>query len=175
MQILRERVRSLLGIELEELTGTRLSGEIPLTNAVVNHIIAARLAEARVPISAARVEALDGNAIGIQLVPSARLIPSVRIEARIERQPEFPDYPVLRLRWSILGAGALARLAAPMIAKFTSLPPGVSLEADLVTIDVRELLVARGFGDIIEFIAGVRIDTRPGVFVIRFEVGIPRG
>jgi hypothetical protein len=173
MQILRERVRSLLGIELEELKGTRLSGEIPLTNAVVNHLIAARLAEAPLPISAARVDALEGNAVGIRIVPSARLIPAIRLLARIERQPDFPDYPVLRLRWSIQGAGALSRLVAPMIAKFTSLPPGVGLEADLVTVDVRELLVARGFGDIIEYVAGVRIDTRPGVFVVRFEVGIP--
>jgi hypothetical protein len=173
MQILRNRVRSLLGIELEGLKGTRLSGEIPLTNAVVNHVIAARLADGKMPISAARVEALDGNVIGIQVVPSARLIPSVRLEARIERQPEFPDYPVLRLRWSVLGAGAISRLVAPVIARFTSLPPGIGLDADLVTIDVRELLVARGFGDIIEYIAGLRVDTRAGVFVIRFEVGIP--
>lgn len=175
MEILRERVRSLLGLELEELQGTRLAGEIPLTDAVVNRVIAARLAGAKLPVSAAHVEALDGNVLRVKIVPSVRLFPSISAEAHIERQPEFPDYPVLRLRWSIAGAGALARLVAPIIASFKSLPPGIRIEGDVITIDVRELLVARGFGEIIEYVAGLRIETRNGVLLVKFEVSIPGG
>jgi len=172
MEILRERVRSLLGLELEELQGTRFSGEIPLTDAVVNRVIANRLAEARTAVSAAHVEALEGNVLRVKIVPSVRLFPSVSIGAHIERQPEFPDYPVLGLRWSIAGTGTLARLVAPFIASFKSLPSGIRIERDLITIDVREMLVARGFGEIIEHVAGLRVDTKTGVTVVRVSLRI---
>jgi hypothetical protein len=171
MDTMRDRLRSLLGIEVEELRGARVSGELPLTDDAVNRVIAARLAAAKTPISSARVAAREGNLIDVQIVPSARLIPSIRLEIRIERQPEFPDHPVLRLRWSMPAAGPLARLATPFLANLKSLPPGVRIDADLVTIDVREILVAQGFGDVIEFVTGLRIDTRPGVMMVRFELG----
>lgn len=172
MDTLRDRLRSLLGIEVEELRGARVAGELPLTDDVVNRVIAARLAGTKTRISAARVKAREGNVIDVQIVPAARLIPSIRIEVRVERQPEFPDRPELRLRWSMPGVGPLARLATPFLANLKSLPPGIRIDVDLVTIDVREMLVAHGFGDAIEFVTGLRIDTKPGVFMLKFDLGV---
>jgi hypothetical protein len=175
MDTLHDRLRLLLGIEVEELRGARVAGELPLTDDVVNRVIAARLAAAKTPISAARVSAREGNVIDVHLVPAARFLPSITVEVRIERQPEFPDRPVLRMRWSMPGTGPLARLATPFLANLESLPPGIRIDADLVTIDVREILVAHGFGDVIEFVSGLRIDTRPGVFVLKFDLGVGAG
>jgi hypothetical protein len=172
MQILRDQVRSLLGIELEELAGAAVSAEIPLTNAVVNRVIAARLAEGEVPISAAQVEALDGNALSVRVVPSVRVIPTVRIDAQIEQQPQLPDHPVFRLRWTIPGLGPLARLAARFLTNLSSLPRGIHIEPETVTVNLREMLVERGLGDVLQYVRSLRIETRSGVFVVKFELGL---
>src|SRR5688500_3908068 len=107
-----------LGFSLQELAGAKLSGEIPFTNAVVNRVIAGQLSRRQTPLARVEVEAREGDAIALHVVAKARLVPPIRILARIERQPQFPADPVLWLRWSMPGAGPLALFAAPALAFF---------------------------------------------------------
>jgi hypothetical protein len=166
-------VRERLGIELAELAGTTVSGEIPLSNAVVNRVIAERLAGRQLPVSSVHVEAREGDVIVAHVTPRARFVPPIRIDTRIETQPDFPGHPVLWLRWSIPGAGLLALVAAPALAFFKALPPGIRVDGDRIAVDVRELLHARGHGEILPLVRGVRVHTRESVIAVQFDLHVP--
>ena len=165
-----DTVRERLGVDIGTFTGARAAGEVPLSDEFLNRLIAERLAN-HAQISALHVAAQQGDAIAVEVVPRARLIPPVRILARIERQPE-PQNPILLLRWSMPSAGPLALLAAPVLSYFKAMPPGIRLEGDRLAVDVRELLVSRGMGEVLGFIRRLEIHTRPGAVIAQFEVGV---
>ena len=143
MDVVRQRLRDLFGVEIDEFAGAHASAVLPVTAGLVNRLIAARLT-AQTPVSAVRVEPQDGNVIDVHVTPRSALLPAIRVQARIERQPELPERPRLLLRWTIPGAGALARLASPFIANLKSLPPGVRIDGEFAIIDLAELLAAQG-------------------------------
>lgn len=165
--ILRERA----GIDLREIAGTTLAGEIPISDALVNRLLAQKLAQ-HPQIAALRVQAEPNDSVSIQLVPRARLMPALNITARIERQPEWPANPTLLLRWSMPAAGPLARFAAPVLAYFKALPKGIRMDGDRLAVDLRELLRSRGLDEAIAFVKTLELHTRPGGFVVRVEAAI---
>ena len=166
-----DSIRNRLGFDVRELAGTRVSGEIPISDTLVNTLIAERLSQ-HPQIAAVRVQAQPGDVIAIHLTPRSRMMPPLRIMARIERQPEFPRHPVLLLRWSVPAAGPLALLAAPVLSYFKAMPAGIRMDGDQLAIDVRELLRGRGLEEVIGFIRGVAIHTDAGGFIARFELGV---
>jgi hypothetical protein len=173
MTSVSERLKALTGMNLDELAGTRVSGELLIPTAVVNRVIAARLAQAAAPVAAVHVEPRQDNVIDADVTASSRLVPRLRVQAMVERQPEFPDNPRLVLRWRIPAAGLLARLAAPTIANLKSLPPGVRIDADFVVIDLRDILASQGQADLIAFVRALRIETRAEGFLVTFELASP--
>ena len=170
-----ETLLQRFGLTRSDLSGAALSGEIPLSNAVVNRFVADQLAGRDVPVSSIQLDALGGDSFAARVVAKARLVPTLRIVARVERQPELPADPVLWLRWSMPGMGALAFLAAPALAFFKALPPGVRADGDRIRIDVTEVLVSRGLAEIVGHVRGLGVHTRPGAFLVRFDVRIAEG
>jgi hypothetical protein len=166
---LADLTRRFLGVEPAELAGAGVAGEIPLTGAVVNRLIAQRLEGSHLPVTAVQVEPHDEEQFTIRLTLRVRLVPTVTIAARIEQQPTFPQDPVLTLRWTLPGLGPLTMIVSPIIGSF-SLPPGVRLQGDRVMIDLREMLQARGLGEIGDYIEGLQIHTREGAFLARFSL-----
>ena len=158
------------GLQRSDLAGAALTGEIPIPNAVINRFIAQQLAQRNLPVAAVAVEAVSGDAVGAQITPKARLMPPVRILARIEKQPNLPHDATLGLRWSMPGMGALSMFAAPALSFFKALPPGIAVDGDRITVDMRQLLIDRGFGDLLPYLTGLRIGTREGAVVIKFDV-----
>lgn len=165
------RLRDLAGSNLQELSGTSIAAEIPFTNAVVNRLIAARLAAASGPVSAVQLDALDADTFSAQVSLRTKMIPTMRIVARIEEQPE-PQRPVLGIRWSMPGLGRLAMLAGPALTFLKTLPRGFRADDDRILVDVAELLRAQGLADLLPFISKVRVHTRPGAFVVKFELRV---
>jgi hypothetical protein len=164
-------LRDRFGIDLPDIAGTTLTGEIPLSDALVNRLIAERLAN-HPQVSSVRVQAEEGDRVAVLVTPRSRLMPPVKISALVERQPEFPGAPVLRLHWTMPALGPLAMLAAPALAFFKALPPGIRVEGDRLFVDVRQLLESRGLGEVVGMIRRADIHTRRGGFVVRFEVGV---
>ncbi len=173
MSVLADQVRRVLGIELQEISGSIFAGEIPLSNALVNRFIAERLAATQSPVAAVRVEAHDGNRLDIVLSMRGSIMPDVRIAALIEQQPEFPRPGVLGLRWTVPGMGALTHFAAPALAFFKKLPQGVRVDGDRVAVDLVELLRSRGFGELLDYITRVQVTTREGKFLVEFALRVP--
>ena len=171
-----DRVRNALGIDLSELSGGTLAGEIPLTDAFVNRLIAQRLGRSQGPVESARVEAHDNQNLTILVsMRAARMMPPMRIAARIEQQPEFPSPAVLGLRWSMPALGPLALFAAPALAYFKALPPFIRVDGDRIAVDLRALLHAQGIGDLVQYVRSLRVHTRNGVIAVQFELRVPQG
>jgi hypothetical protein len=172
---LAEQVRRIFGVDLDELAGTSIAAEIPLSNDLVNRLIAQRLAASPSAIAAAHAEAQDHDNVGIELsLRGPKLLPAVRIAARIDRQPDLPRAPVLGLRWSVPGLGPLGLLAAPALTWFKALPPGIRADGDRLDVDIGAVLRSQGLGELLPYIAALQVHTRRGAFLVRFELRIPR-
>jgi hypothetical protein len=166
-----QRVRDTIGIDLQEVAGATVSGEIPIAAAAINRIIADRLGAAETPVASAIIEPHDDGRIIAYVKLRARIVPPLKIDARIEQQPELPDRPVLGLRWSIPGLGALALFVAPALAFFNkSLPRGFRVQGDWVGVDIHELMRSRGLDDLVPYLTGLQITTREGRVVVQFHV-----
>ena len=171
--MLSDSLRRLAGIELHELQGSSVGGELPLPVTVVNRLIAERVARMQGPIAAVTLAAHDGQRLGVELsMRGQSLIPVVRIAARIVQQPEFPGRPVLVLQWTMPGFGALARLASPALSYFKALPRGVRLDGDHLFVDLDELLRMQGYGEVLAYVTRLQILTREGAFLVRFEARV---
>lgn len=164
-------IRERLGVDIGTFAGAAMAGELPLPNEFVNRLIAERLA-GHAQIAALEVQAQEGDTVAVQVVPRARLLPPMQVLARVEHQPEFPHHPLLVLRWTMPAAGPLAMFAAPVLGYFKALPPGIRMSRDMVAVDVAESLRSRGFDDLLGLIRRLTVHTRPGAFLVRFELGV---
>jgi hypothetical protein len=169
------RLRDALGVEIDErdVAGGVVSGELPLSNALVNRIAAQQLRARGGPVTAARVDALGDDRFAVELLVRAPVpIPPIRIVASIEQQPVFPSPGVLGIRWSMPALGPLALFAGPALAFLKKTPPGMRVDGDWLTVDVAGLLRERGFGDLLRYVTGARLRTRAGAFVLQFELRV---
>ena len=173
MATVADQVRRVSGIELAEISGALLAGEVPLSNALVNRLIAQRLQTMQLPFAGIRVEAHEGDNLTIVLPVPGSLIPDVTIAARIEEQPQFPGQPVLGLRWTLPAMRALSLVAAPVLAYFKKLPSGIRVDGDRVAIDLGELLRSRGLGELMDYLTRVHVSTREGAIVVAFALRVP--
>lgn len=159
------------GVDIREMAGAHVAGEIPFGDALVNRVLEEKLRD-HPQVTAVSVQAQDADTLAILVTPRTRLMPPVRILARIERQPEFPHHPIMLLRWTMPGIGPLAMLAAPALAFFKALPPGLTADGDRMTVNVRTLLESKGLGELAGFIRRLAVHTQAGGFVVRFELGV---
>jgi hypothetical protein len=173
VSLVADKVRHALGIELPEIAGSVFAGEIPLSNALVNRLIAERLAAAHMPIAAVRVEAHAGDRLTIVLSMRGSLMPDVTIAAQIEEQPQFPGPAVLWLRWTLPAMRALSFFAAPALTFFKKLPPGIRVDGERIAIDFPELLKSRGLEELMDYITRVNVTTREGAIVVAFALRVP--
>ena len=165
------RLRALAGDNLQELTGATIAAEVPLTNTVVNRLIGERLAAASSPVSTIVVDALEDDTFSAQVSLKAKMIPALRFVARIEEQPE-PHRAILAIRWSMAGLGPLGALAGPALSFLKTLPRGVRAEDERILVDVAELMRAQGLADLLPYLTKVRVHTRRGAFVLKFDMRV---
>jgi hypothetical protein len=168
-----ELLRTALGIDLHErdLAGGVVSAEIPLTNELVDRLIATQLQRPGGLVTAARVEALGDDRFTAEVTVRAPIpLPPLRIQGRIEDQPRFPAPAVLGIRWTMPALGPLAMFAGPALSFLKKLPPGMSVDGDRVAVDVDAVLRGRGFGHLLRFVTRAEVHTRQGGFVLRVEL-----
>jgi hypothetical protein len=171
-----DRLRDLLGTDLQHIAGASVSGEIPVSESVINRALAEQLSQSGAPLSGLRLEAHEADAMTAYVTlrrPS--FVPSLRVMLRVEQQPRLPDAPILGLRWTLAGMGLLTRVAGPALALFNALPPGIHVVGDRLLVDLRRLSESQGVGDLLRYVSRLQIGARAGVVVIRFELRVPVG
>jgi hypothetical protein len=166
-----DTLQQRLGIDPRELAGTAFTGEIPIPASLVNRLLAQRLAR-NPQIGSLQLDPQPDDTVFVRVEPRVRMMPALKVTARIERQPEFPSDPTLHLRWSMPAAGPLAMFAAPVLAYFRAMPRGIRMDADRISVDIRELLRAKGLEEAVGLIRRAAIHTRPGGFVLQIEAGL---
>jgi hypothetical protein len=136
-----------------------------LSDAVLNQIVAASLPDGGV-VRTVTLQVRGGNLVDATVVlnkPS--FLPALHVRFAVERQAALPDDPVLTLRMS--GGGAtLFKLAEPFLGGSMSLPPGVGLEHDLLRLDVRAVLEARGLAAWLRFVRELVVTTEESTLVV---------
>ena len=167
-----ERLRRLLGPRLEELAGARVQGELPVTDVVLNTLIAERLRASQMPVDKAEVQVRANDELFVRVQLRRSFVPPVIIGARIEQQPDLPRSAVLELRWWLPGMGALAALAAPVLSFLKAGPPWLTVEGQHVRIDLAKVLRDQGAEEILAHLASLRIGTRDGALLVRFELQV---
>jgi hypothetical protein len=91
------------------------------------------------------------------------------VDATVERQPEFPESPVLVLRWSPR-LGPLSAFATQAVDAFAKLPPWIRVEKEIARVDCAELIRSLSYGELLPHIKSVRVLTTAGRVVLEFSV-----
>ena len=172
-----DRLRDVLGFEPREIAGSRISGEVPVSDVLINRLIAQRIADdgGAGKISAVVLEALDDNRVTVRVRLRTALVPPLTVHLTVVQQPEFPNLPVLVLRWSVAGVGMLGRLASPALSLFDVLPTWVRVDDDLMAVDVRELARSSGYGELLDFLTVLQISAVASRVLVRFELKVGKG
>jgi hypothetical protein len=159
------------GVQRSDLTGASLTAELPFRDALLNRLIARRIADHQ-HLAGVQISSRDGDDALVTIQPRSVLLPSVDLLLHIEKQPELPSDPTLRLRWAVPGTGVLGRFAGPLLMLFKKLPDGVVVDGDLIVIDLHRLLRGHGHDDVVSVVRRLSIHTRLGVVMVRFETGV---
>jgi hypothetical protein len=154
-----------------ELAGSRVEATLAISEPLVNRAVAALLADARGPVRGAEIHVEAGDRFHVKLQLAKTFVPSIGIEATIERQAELPASPVIVFRWRTLLPG-LASFAGMAASFFNVLPPGVRLEGERLFLDLQPLLARAGAADLLPLVSELRIGTRAGVIDVRLVMNV---
>lgn len=161
-------LRSLQSTQFRDLSGARLSAAIPVSERLINELIAATLPP-NAPVREAHVHPEAGDRFSVRVSPRMALLPSLTVKLQIERQPELPASPVLTLRMATLG-GLFGMVSAALGSG--QLPPGVRMDGEFIHVDLRAMAAQRGFADLFQYVRQLRVTTGEGHAVIHADLGI---
>ena len=142
-----------------DLAGTRISGSIPVSERLLNQLVAATMPK-NLPVREVTVRPEPGNRFSVRISPRAAFLPQLTVKLEIEKQPQFPISPEIVLRMATMGG--LLGLAGVAFPIASMLPPGVRLEGERIVVDLRELARREGVADLLELVRELDISTDEG-------------
>jgi hypothetical protein len=153
-----------------DLAGTRASLHVPVSERLVNEVLAASLPRGGA-VNEARIRPHAGNRLDIHVkLARPAFLPPLTLGAVIERQPEFPHTPEIVLRLTSLpGVMSLAGGAATF---FNVLPPGVRMQGERVIVNVAELARQHGRSDVLDLIRRLHVTTEEAAVLIECDFEI---
>ena len=151
-----------------EVKGARASLSIPVSEAILNELITAAL-PAGGSLRDLHVRPQADNRLAVR-ARASRLdfLPPMTISLQIEGQPRLPDTPLVV---RILSMPGLLSVAGSMLSP-SSLPPGIRLERERVLVDVRQLLEAKGFAEIVPLIERLQVSSEEGRLLIDVDIQV---
>jgi hypothetical protein len=153
-----------------DLVGSGGQGVVRVSERLLNAAIAEQLLGSPA-IRELQVMPRAGDRFGVRvLLAKPSFLPPITLEVIIDKQPSLPDDPVLGLTLS--GMGGLLRFAGPLAGFFTSLPPGVRLEGERVSVDLRAVLAARGLGTALNYVEAVRVTSEQARLIVSFQLRV---
>jgi hypothetical protein len=150
-----------------DVAGSRASVVLPVSRALLNRVVAQALQGTNAPVSSVDIRPHDGDRFDAVVTLTSRFAPALPIVFAIERQPQFPDDPVLVLRWSFLGG--LGAFASRFLGSLGRLPPGLRLQGDRLFVDVRTLAANGPAAEALPFVTRLELHTTEGRAVLDAE------
>jgi hypothetical protein len=158
---------SLRSSGFRDLTGSRTATTLTLTEPLLNAIISALLPPGA-PVRDLLVRPLAADRLAVRAkLTRPEFLPPVNATVAIERQPELPASPELWLR--ITGVAGLLAMAGPLLSISPKLPPGIRLDRDLLTVDLRQLLAERGLEDLLRLAHRIAVHSAEGRVTIELD------
>lgn len=155
-----------------DVAGAHASATVPVSDRLVTAIINGHLPPSA-PVRELDLRAHDGNRLTARVrLSRPALMPPISVTFAIDRQPELPQHPVLVLR--VLSLGGLVAFAGVAARFLNVLPPGLAMNGDQITVDLRTLLEQRGMGEVLLYLEHLQVLTEEGKFVISVRGGVPR-
>jgi hypothetical protein len=142
-----------------DVAGSRAALDVSLSEALLNRIIAERLPPGG-PVRDLRLRLVADEALITLRLERPRFLPPMTVKVTIERQPDLPGAPDLVLRLGLpAGLGMLAGIGANL---FATLPPGVRLDGDRLTLDLARLLAEQDLGWTLRYARALVVTFEPG-------------
>ena len=156
-----------------DLAGARVTASLPLSEPLLNAIVAAVLPRGGA-VRSVTVQPQDQNRVAVRVkLTKPDFLPPLSATLAIERQPVLPQAPQLVFR--VLGLPGLLRLAGPFLSVGTLLPPGIGLQGDLLIVDLAALLAQHGAGDLFGYVERVELRSEGGRLILDLASGVPPG
>jgi hypothetical protein len=155
-----------------DVAGTEVSATVPISDRLVTRAALERLPPSA-PIRDLDIRAHPGGRLSVRVrLARPAFIPPFTLPVTILRQAELPDVPVVVLR--VGSPGGLLKLAGPLVRLFQDLPPGMTLEGDLLAINLRTMLSASGAAFALDFVEHLDIGTADGQVVLSLRARVGR-
>jgi hypothetical protein len=152
------------------LAGTRLSATIPITERLLNDLLAVSIPSSA-PVRDVSVQPKPSNRLRISAkLTRAEFLPPMSLTLEIESQPTLPDSPLV-LR--VLSLPGLMSLAGAALSISTLLPRGIKIQERRVFVDVRILLERYGYGEVVPYVESLRVTTEEGKLVLDVQLRVP--
>lgn len=150
----------------QDIAGARIAADIPISARLINEAVAASLPP-NAPVREVSIRPEAGDRFSVRITPRASLLPQLTLKLEIERQPDFPAFPVLVMRMHTMGGLFGFASAALPIARM--LPPGVRLEGERILVDLAALAAQQGFAEVLPHIRRLAIHSEDGRVVVHIE------
>lgn len=154
-----------------DMAGAHASAMVPISDRLVTRLLQAQI-PAGAPVRDVDVRAHEGNRLTVRVrLARPAFLPPIALGLFIDRQPELPESAVMVLHVTTLGgflglAGAAARF-------FQLLPPGIDMDGQRVTVDLRALLARQELADVLDYLEHLQVLAEEGRFVVSVRGGVP--
>ncbi len=157
---------------LTGLAGARGSARIPVSRALLNTLVADALAGRGTPVRSVEIRPRDGDRFDVEIAVTWPFVPSLHATFTVERQPVFPESPVLELCFEL--RGAVGAIASRLVKSFEhTLPPGVRLDGDRLLLDLAALAARSPAAPFLGYLRALELHTLEDRAVINVELAIP--
>lgn len=154
-----------------DLAGSRVSARIPVSRALLNRVVAEALDGSGTPVRAVDIRPRAGDQFDVVITVSWPFVPPLTAAFTVDRQPSFPESPLLVLRWSFLGAAGA--IASRLLTSFDRLPAGIRLDGDRLLLDIPVLAARSSAASMLGYVTALELHTLDDRAVIALELEIP--
>ena len=153
----------------DDLRGADAAVTLPVSERLLNEAITEVIPRSA-PVRDLHVRPLAGDRLAVRLrIGSSPLLPAITLTLSIERQPTFPDSPVLILKMERTG---LLALAGPALRFLNALPAGIRVEHDRIYVDLPTLLEVRGLAHYLGYINALNVTAVEGALIVSLRASI---
>jgi hypothetical protein len=147
-----------------------VSARAPVSRPLLNRLVRSALGDTSRHVRDVDIRPHAGDSFDVLITVTWPLVPAIKVGFTIERQPRFPESPVLVLRWSLLGA--IGAIASRFMTALDRLPAGVRLDGDRLLLDVPRLAENTPAASLLPYVKSLELHTVDDRFVLDVEMEI---